>query len=640
MQAGRALRHILLLTPCLAAMWLFLPHTGVRAGSPRNTNTTLETSGDVVLVAAPASVMYRHWESGEELRLFAERTPILAAPLHLDISRPGTYDRSALTPDTLPTGTRVRSYLLHFDPPGPPTWDGPTVLSGAIVFPEPILGLISTRASLDASDQALGHPETLYPPAGDWRGNGREVEPHLADALVLSADRLTLTVHLEDLYLDHLRIVTGNGCGNRVVEAGEDCDDGNLRDGDCCSAGCRFEPSLAACDDGNACTRLARCDGAGSCVALDCDRGRLCQGGGCTGPRFCSDEASDGSCRCRSAAPAPLPSCNERLADWTQEDASHALGEALADLAARGLVVDPSDRSHWPLLMETAARELGCRLDPPPALAQPAAQTARSAGATCPGLATNPGDCMGSFDATHSYCGVGSEGEGNPFVFGAGSCINPACYCHDACGRERCTSLPCQFSGTACDVSFANACGTCAFQDVQSFLICGIASCLGDPGSCGWLGIPPPQLRCNGTNETSCATGAPCCGCNCAGDVVCGDCQGLEITGVAARSRALWGPALPGADPADVTVEWEGFAEFPLTGDFTVTRCPSGWVCYDAQRDFDSCVEPIAWEDAAGCWGGGPPPLPDWMELEFRLTDARGVTSPPRRAIVVCEDAG
>jgi protein TonB len=31
-------------------------------------------------------------------------------------------------------------------------------------------------------------------------------------------------------------------CGNGAVEAGEDCDDGNTRDGDGCTAACRREP--------------------------------------------------------------------------------------------------------------------------------------------------------------------------------------------------------------------------------------------------------------------------------------------------------------------------------------------------------------------------------------------------------------
>ena len=58
----------------------------------------------------------------------------------------------------------------------------------------------------------------------------------------------------------------GEGCcGNGVVEAGEECDDGNLFDLDCCSRLCRSEPagSPGLCDDGTtACTSAADCGGA------------------------------------------------------------------------------------------------------------------------------------------------------------------------------------------------------------------------------------------------------------------------------------------------------------------------------------------------------------------------------------------
>jgi len=56
-------------------------------------------------------------------------------------------------------------------------------------------------------------------------------------------------------------------CGNGVIEAGEECDDGNTLDGDCCSSSCQFEPMDGPCDDGNACTLHSVCDGSGRCVA-------------------------------------------------------------------------------------------------------------------------------------------------------------------------------------------------------------------------------------------------------------------------------------------------------------------------------------------------------------------------------------
>ncbi|TME73608.1 MAG: hypothetical protein E6I48_11345 [Chloroflexi bacterium] len=77
----------------------------------------------------------------------------------------------------------------------------------------------------------------------------------------------------------------GSRCGNGLLDAGEQCDDGNRVDGDCCSSSCRFEASGGACsDDGNPCTD--RCDGAGRCVhdpgpdGLPCDPGNDCVLGG------------------------------------------------------------------------------------------------------------------------------------------------------------------------------------------------------------------------------------------------------------------------------------------------------------------------------------------------------------------------
>src|SRR5262249_23643131 len=58
---------------------------------------------------------------------------------------------------------------------------------------------------------------------------------------------------------------TPTGCGNGVVtpNTGEQCEDGNPRNGDCCSSTCHFEASGSPCaDDGNQCTDDV-CNGAG-----------------------------------------------------------------------------------------------------------------------------------------------------------------------------------------------------------------------------------------------------------------------------------------------------------------------------------------------------------------------------------------
>jgi hypothetical protein len=79
------------------------------------------------------------------------------------------------------------------------------------------------------------------------------------------------------------------GCGNGIVEGGEECDDGNTLDDDCCSASCQFEPAGSSCPDGLYCNGDETCDGAGTCQAgtsVDCSDGVDCTVDSC-------NEASD-----------------------------------------------------------------------------------------------------------------------------------------------------------------------------------------------------------------------------------------------------------------------------------------------------------------------------------------------------------
>ncbi len=61
-------------------------------------------------------------------------------------------------------------------------------------------------------------------------------------------------------------------CGNGRLECGEQCDDGNTLDGDCCSSSCQLESDGSICDDGDDCsggeTCLAGTCGGGSDVCL------------------------------------------------------------------------------------------------------------------------------------------------------------------------------------------------------------------------------------------------------------------------------------------------------------------------------------------------------------------------------------
>jgi len=57
-------------------------------------------------------------------------------------------------------------------------------------------------------------------------------------------------------------------CGNGVLDLGEQCDDGNLVAGDCCSPLCTAEPLGQACGAPDVCVNNA-CDGAGTCAFVN-----------------------------------------------------------------------------------------------------------------------------------------------------------------------------------------------------------------------------------------------------------------------------------------------------------------------------------------------------------------------------------
>ncbi|MBI2395366.1 MAG: hypothetical protein HYV09_37700 [Deltaproteobacteria bacterium] len=111
------------------------------------------------------------------------------------------------------------------------------------------------------------------------------------------------------------------GCGNSLVEAGEDCDDGDTDDTDGCTKLCRFTCATAAdCDDGNKCNGTETCDATthkcSAGTAVTCSPKTGCTGtcdpatGACTYP----DADKDGSpCDkdCIDADPAVFPGAYE-----------------------------------------------------------------------------------------------------------------------------------------------------------------------------------------------------------------------------------------------------------------------------------------------------------------------------------------
>ncbi|PYS45228.1 MAG: hypothetical protein DMG13_32550, partial [Acidobacteria bacterium] len=89
-------------------------------------------------------------------------------------------------------------------------------------------------------------------------------------------------------------------CGNGALEAGEQCDDGNTHDGDCCSSTCQYEssatvcrPSVGPCDVAETCTGTsATCPANGfassatvcRAAAGECDLAESCTGSSASCP--------------------------------------------------------------------------------------------------------------------------------------------------------------------------------------------------------------------------------------------------------------------------------------------------------------------------------------------------------------------
>ena len=113
------------------------------------------------------------------------------------------------------------------------------------------------------------------------------------DASATTADDLD-TVGLVVPANDGVEVVV---CGDGNVHASEACDDGNLVDGDCCSATCTLEADGAVCDDGSACTDNDVCSG-GTCAgaAITCDDGNACTDDTCDPATGCASTNNTASC--------------------------------------------------------------------------------------------------------------------------------------------------------------------------------------------------------------------------------------------------------------------------------------------------------------------------------------------------------
>ena len=136
---------------------------------------------------------------------------------------------------------------------------------------------------------------------------------HQAEGVSVSSDGTT--VYAAGYASQAVAVFHVRGCGDGVLDAGEQCDDGNRQDGDCCSSTCRFEPATTLCRPAaGPCDVAEFCTGAsGSCPADQfepstfecrgalgpCDEAELCTGTDSACP---ADAFKPATVECRPAA--------------------------------------------------------------------------------------------------------------------------------------------------------------------------------------------------------------------------------------------------------------------------------------------------------------------------------------------------
>ncbi|MCC6908132.1 MAG: PEP-CTERM sorting domain-containing protein [Phycisphaerales bacterium] len=163
----------------------------------------IEVGGAAVLAEPPANIALNQWESDTEIRGFFERQTVLFSDLALDHVNTGLVDHeSLLVPGLVSVGTAVQSYLFHADSVA--GFDA--LLSGYVVFDQPILGVLIHTASMNGTDDFLGRPGVTY---GNSPGRRLELPPGSLDTFEISGDRTRLDFTLKfDAAYDEIRIVT------------------------------------------------------------------------------------------------------------------------------------------------------------------------------------------------------------------------------------------------------------------------------------------------------------------------------------------------------------------------------------------------------------------------------------------------
>src|SRR5439155_1324465 len=117
---------------------------------------------------------------------------------------------------------------------------------------------------------------------------------HNAQALAISPDGAS--VYATGSADNAVAVFHVRRCGDGVLDPGEQCDDGNVLDGDCCSSTCQFEPATTICRPAaGACDVAERCDGVSDDCPADTKSTAVCRpaAGACDVAERCDGVSDD-----------------------------------------------------------------------------------------------------------------------------------------------------------------------------------------------------------------------------------------------------------------------------------------------------------------------------------------------------------
>jgi hypothetical protein len=125
------------------------------------------TTGAMTQIFAPVSFVSGDTESSTTIAILDEGVSVLPADTFVNAFGVGVHDGTAPPYLLVPMGTRVHSYIVHFDPIG----SSFATLSGSVFFDpgETIIGVQTHTPLLYDTDAPLGHPMATYPPFMEFR---------------------------------------------------------------------------------------------------------------------------------------------------------------------------------------------------------------------------------------------------------------------------------------------------------------------------------------------------------------------------------------------------------------------------------------------------------------------------------------